>query len=232
MDRRRTTIFFDFGGTLARLVPPNQDPVGVWVTSASKIGLDVPSDRVAMALQETTRRLGPQIYEYVGRTDEYWRLFDGMILDRLGVKNGREKLLRRVRRTFHDPANVELFPETRSVLEVVRARGYLTGLISNHDDGLLELLEFHRLKPLFDSVTYSQEAGAEKPNPAIFSKALQRAGASPSEAVHVGDSIAHDVEGAIRSGIEPIWVDRMRLGGLGGYRTIHSLDELIGLLGG
>jgi FMN phosphatase YigB (HAD superfamily) len=56
----------------------------------------------------------------------------------------------------------------------------------------------------FDSVTYTQEAGANKPDPTIFQLALKRAGCSPNEAVHVGDSYEKDVLGARRIGIMPI----------------------------
>jgi len=174
--------------------------------------------------------VGGQIYQYVGRTDDFWRLYEETVLDQLGVARGRENVRREVERTFRDPAIVELYPETRSVLGDLRARGFRTGLISNHHDGLLKVLEYHHLDSLFDSVTYSQEVGAEKPNPAVFSKALQRAGCASSEALHVGDSIEMDVEGARRSGLEPIWIDRARRNALVPCRTIYSLDELLGIL--
>ena len=60
----------------------------------------------------------------------------------------------------------------------------------------------------FDTITYSQEAGAEKPDPAPFRLALQRANRAPWECLHVGDSYEMDVVGARGVGIEPILIDR------------------------
>ena len=54
----------------------------------------------------------------------------------------------------------------------------------------------------------SLELGVEKPNPLMFKKALEVAGVSELEAVHVGDQIGSDVDGAENSGVRPILIDR------------------------
>jgi putative hydrolase of the HAD superfamily len=48
----------------------------------------------------------------------------------------------------------------------------------------------------------------EKPDPRIFRRALERLGAEPSEALHVGDSPEHDLAGARAVGIAALLVDR------------------------
>ena len=50
-------------------------------------------------------------------------------------------------------------------------------------------------------VVTSAEAGAPKPDPAIFRLALTRLGVSPERALHVGDSPA-DEEGAHAAGMQ------------------------------
>jgi HAD superfamily hydrolase (TIGR01509 family) len=90
----------------------------------------------------------------------------------------------------------------------LKGQGYGLGIISNNNDDLRKQLIMLELSGYFDSVTYSQEAGANKPDPTIFQLALKRAGCSPNEAVHVGDSYEKDVLGARRIGIMPILVDR------------------------
>ncbi len=57
----------------------------------------------------------------------------------------------------------------------------------------------------------SEEAGADKPKPEIFLKALEKAGVDASEAVHVGDQYDLDVVGARGVGISPILIDRYDL---------------------
>jgi FMN phosphatase YigB (HAD superfamily) len=54
----------------------------------------------------------------------------------------------------------------------------------------------------------SAELGAAKPAPAAFRRALTLAGVPAAEAVHVGDRVEEDVEGARAAGIAPVLVVR------------------------
>jgi FMN phosphatase YigB (HAD superfamily) len=49
---------------------------------------------------------------------------------------------------------------------------------------------------------------AAKPGPEVFLRALELAGARPQEALHVGDSVATDIEGARAAGIRALLVAR------------------------
>jgi putative hydrolase of the HAD superfamily len=75
--------------------------------------------------------------------------------------------------------------------------GLRLAVVSNWDVGLHEHLRRLGLDLL--AVT-SAEAGAAKPDPAIFQLALERLGTEASRAVHVGDSPA-DEEGARAAGM-------------------------------
>jgi putative hydrolase of the HAD superfamily len=71
-------------------------------------------------------------------------------------------------------------------------------VVSNWDIGLSEHLQ--RLG-LDLPVATSAEAGAAKPDPAVFALALQRLGVGdPARAVHVGDDAA-DEAGALAAGL-------------------------------
>lgn len=59
-----------------------------------------------------------------------------------------------------------------------------------------------------DVLVVSEEAGVSKPDPAIFTIALERARVSAGEAVMVGDSWTNDIEGARRAGIRAVWFNR------------------------
>jgi HAD superfamily hydrolase (TIGR01662 family) len=225
-----STIFFDFGGTLAKVPNTIERPWKVWVEVARDFHLNLSETLVRHALEATNEELGRNIYRYVGRTSEFWRLFDSSAMDRLRIREQREEFGRALEKVFGDPSNRELFPEVRTVLEKLKALGYHIGLISNNNDFLLKVLEYHDLNQLLDSVTYSQEVGAEKPAPEVFTKALERAHCSPSEAVHVGDSIRADVEGARRSGLQAVWLNRGHEPSSVDCLTIHVLDELAPML--
>jgi 2-haloalkanoic acid dehalogenase type II len=223
-------VFLDFGGTLARPTTMFKRPALVWMETCTKLKVPLAAPDVEEAIAQVDRELGGRIYSYVGRTDEFWHLYDAALMDRLGIRDRRDEIERAVQSIFDDPANVQLYPETRDVLVELNTLGYRLGLLSNHHDGLMKLLKYHEIESFFDDVTYSQEVGAEKPAPAMFQRALQRAGCTASEVVHVGDSLSADVEGARRSGLRPIWIDRTGRPHSPELLTIRSLTELPPLL--
>lgn len=51
------------------------------------------------------------------------------------------------------------------------------------------------------------DVGASKPHTALFERAMAHAGVTPGEAVHVGDHVVDDVQGASAAGMSTIWVN-------------------------
>jgi putative hydrolase of the HAD superfamily len=100
------------------------------------------------------------------------------------------------------------FGEVPGVLRDLRAAGAVLVVVSNWDVSLHEVMERTGLRELVDAVLTSAEIGEAKPGGAMFRAALELAGARPAEAVHVGDSIEHDVAGALAIGMRPVLVDR------------------------
>ncbi|MEN1967139.1 HAD family hydrolase [Lentibacillus sp. N15] len=64
------------------------------------------------------------------------------------------------------------------------------------------------LVPYFDHIVVSGAFGKGKPDPAIFSYALEILEVAPDEAIMVGDNLMTDILGASRTGMESIWVNR------------------------
>lgn len=100
------------------------------------------------------------------------------------------------------------FPEVPEVLAAARERGVRLVVVSNWDVSLHDVLEATGLAPLLDGVVTSAEAGSSKPARAIFARGLALAGVGAAEALHVGDSVEHDVAGALETGIEPLLLAR------------------------
>jgi putative hydrolase of the HAD superfamily len=120
------------------------------------------------------------------------------------------------------------YPEVPEVLARLRAGGARLAVVSNWDVSLHDVLERTGLRPLVDAVVISAELGVAKPDPAIFRAALDRLGAAPDGAVHVGDSLEHDVAGARAAGLEAVLVARNGAAAPDGVRTVASLTELVG----
>jgi putative hydrolase of the HAD superfamily len=113
-----------------------------------------------------------------------------------------------------------VFADVVPALTRLRAAGASLVVVSNWDVSLHDVLARLGLATLLDAIVTSAEAGARKPNPAIF-----EAVGWPIER-HVGDSEDEDVAGALAAGIEPVLIRRD--GGLvrPGVTGIASLAEL------
>jgi putative hydrolase of the HAD superfamily len=119
------------------------------------------------------------------------------------------------------------YPEVPHVLASLRERGARLAVVSNWDVSLHDVLERTALRPLVDTVVISAEQGVAKPDPAIFRIALERLGTTAAGALHVGDSVEHDVAGARAAGIEAVLVARDGAEVPDGVRAIATLDELL-----
>jgi putative hydrolase of the HAD superfamily len=119
------------------------------------------------------------------------------------------------------------YPEVPAVLERLRAAGARLAVVSNWDVSLHDVLERTRLRDLVDAVVISAELGAAKPDPAIFRAALDRLGATAGEAMHVGDSMEHDIAGARAAGLDAVLVARDGAEAPDDVRVVASLDGLL-----
>jgi putative hydrolase of the HAD superfamily len=109
---------------------------------------------------------------------------------------------------FATPQPWVLYPDVRPALERWQRRGIALGIISNFDTRLYPVLEELNLASYFSSITISSEVGAAKPDPLIFTTALQKHGCAAGQAWHVGDSQTDDLEGAKAAGLHGILVRR------------------------
>jgi putative hydrolase of the HAD superfamily len=100
-----------------------------------------------------------------------------------------------------------LVPGVREVVPRL-ARRYKMGLIS--DIGLTPgrvLREFLRrdgLLPHFQVLTFSDEAGATKPDRSVFLRTLSALGSRPEYAAHIGDLPETDITGARGAGMRAV----------------------------
>ncbi len=71
---------------------------------------------------------------------------------------------------------------------------------------LRKLMASHGILDYFESTVFSDEVTWAKPNVRIFRYTLQRLGAKPWEAMHVGDDAITDIIGAKRAGMKAVWI--------------------------
>lgn len=95
---------------------------------------------------------------------------------------------------------VNLFPQSVPVLAEL-ARSYRLVALTN---GNAEVSRTG-VGAYFECALRAEDVGAGKPDPALFVAALERTGVSAEEAVHIGDSVEHDVAGARNAGLGSVW---------------------------
>lgn len=100
------------------------------------------------------------------------------------------------------------YPDAPPALARLRERGVALVVVSNWDVSLHALLREVGLAGMVDGAVTSAEVGSVKPGGAIFQTALAMVGVSPEGAVHVGDSIEHDVRGALAADVRPVLLRR------------------------
>jgi len=109
---------------------------------------------------------------------------------------------------YAEPAAWRVFADAPGALREVRARGLRVGVVSNFDARLAGLLDGLDVAPLLDCVVHSTRAGAAKPDPAIFRAALDALGVAAASAMHVGNDVVADVEGARAAGLQAVLLAR------------------------
>lgn len=92
-------------------------------------------------------------------------------------------------------------------LDEARAAGTKVAIVSNSEGMLDRLFADLGLLPHFDLVVDSGKVGFEKPDPRIFRVAFEHFRVKPSAALHLGDMIATDIDGARAAGCRYALVD-------------------------
>uniref|UniRef100_A0A915JY20 Haloacid dehalogenase-like hydrolase domain-containing protein 3 n=1 Tax=Romanomermis culicivorax TaxID=13658 RepID=A0A915JY20_ROMCU len=91
----------------------------------------------------------------------------------------------------------------KSILQYLRSKHYILGVVSNYDSRLRKILHQYELSHYFSIVVLSGEIGYEKPHGKIFDFARQSASIADAErCLHVGDHVTKDYLGARQAGWE------------------------------
>ncbi len=224
-------VFFDVGGTLLKVHPSVGD---VYARHARDFGFDGEAEtleaqfRVAWKESGGLESLGGQSGEAAEKKfwyDLVWSVFESYKLTDF------DAYFARIYEAFRSAENWRVFDDVldSGLLEKLKQRGVVLGVVSNWDSRLTSILENVGLAHYFDFILASAEVGSAKPDPGIFQAALSQSGIPASAACHIGDEIPTDVVGARSQGIDPILIDRAgRHNGDGrNTPTIKSFHELI-----
>jgi putative hydrolase of the HAD superfamily len=203
-------VFLDALGTLVELEPP-------WLSLRDRVPAEVSDERLVAALRAEMAYYREHAHE--GRDED--SLADlrercaTLVSRELGIEITADELVSAIR--------FSAYPDVVPALDGLRERGLRLIAVSNWDFSLARVLARCGLKGMLDGTVTSAEAGARKPDPAIFAVALELARCRPDEALHVGDTPEEDVAGARAAGIRPLLIDRD--GGTGDVSSLTEIDQ-------
>ncbi|XP_063837925.1 rhythmically expressed gene 2 protein-like [Ostrinia nubilalis] len=93
-------------------------------------------------------------------------------------------------------------PAGDRLLCLLQSQNKTVGVISNFDPRLNEILQSVKIKDFFNFIITSYQIGFSKPDERIFKHALEQCDklVKPHEALHIGDDVEKDYEGAMAAG--------------------------------
>ena len=212
-------ILFDAAGTLFYLTKTVGDH---YAYVGREIGLDLNAQELDRAFhtawQEMPRRSaieGPRENDDKG----WWRELVGRVIDQVAPSLSefdRDNFFEIAYEHFAEAGVWKLYPEVFGVLQQLRERFQLA-VISNFDGRLRLILQNLGISKYFAHVFISSELGADKPDPAIFRRALKEMHLDADEVLHVGDDPERDWKAAKEAGLLVFQLDRPK----------NSLRELL-----
>ena len=198
-------VFFDVDFTLIYPGPTFQGEG--YARFGREHGMTLDAARFDAAVREASSVLDEQ-QEHVYDADIFIR-YTGRIIEAMGGRGPRvRECAARVYDEWAANRHFFLYDDVAPALRTLSARGLKLGLISNSHRPLEDFQAHFELQGLIGAALSSSAHGYMKPHPSIFESALGLLGVEAADAVMVGDSLPHDIEGARRAGMRGVLVHR------------------------
>jgi putative hydrolase of the HAD superfamily len=199
-------VFFDFGDTLATLSPSKEE---LFIQAARSVGLQLELETVRSAYRIVDFH-NKYSSVHVTDRDAFYRQYNEQLVEALGVSSHLARLRPVLAAQFIRDKKWKLFEETPQALGRLRRQGIPLALIANWDANLSALVNQLGIRQEFSSIVSSEVAGVEKPDPAIFRRAVDELSLSveTDRILYVGNEYRADVIGARAAGLIPVLIDR------------------------
>lgn len=218
----RSVVLLDAGNTL---FTEREARDAIYAQLFAAEGVHVPVEEMARLRREVHDAMLAEQPGRVPYTADWFRDNLQRLLVRLDCGADAPALYLKLAGHFSRPENFVVHADAHPALEELLARGLRLGLVSNWSEQLPGLLQALDLWRYFEVVAVSATLGHTKPDRAIFHWTLDRLGARPDQALHVGDHPVNDVAGARRAGLAALLLDRAALVPPAAG-VIRSLDEI------
>ncbi|HEV8240413.1 MAG TPA: HAD family hydrolase [Thermoanaerobaculia bacterium] len=230
-------VLLDMGGVLLHMRNESGLPEGDADAAGRAELLALLRERGGRADEDDLERLlfAPWRIEYARRyelqREADWRPHVESLIRATGARVSTDEVLASWFRPYG--AGLRPLDGAAATLLELRARGLALGLVSNVAlPGALyrERLAAYDLAEPFTALRFSFDAGSRKPAPVMLLSALDELGASPPEAVMVGDRKKSDVAAGHAAGVRTVWLRSHHAEGPAPDVTIDALAELPAVL--
>jgi putative hydrolase of the HAD superfamily len=223
-----TAVFFDVDFTLIYPGPTFQGEG--YARFCSRHGIIVDPSRFAAAVRAASSILD-EAQEHVYDHEIFVRYTGRIIQEMGGTGPAVVDCAREIYDEWAENQHFFLYDDVEPVLRELASRGLKIGLISNSHRPLASFQQHFELDGLITAAVSSSEHGYMKPHPSIFTAAMTLAGVNASESMMVGDSLSHDIDGALRVGMRGVLVHRSTdPAPQTDVPVIRSMTELLALL--
>ncbi|MCH2106554.1 MAG: HAD-IA family hydrolase [Planctomycetes bacterium] len=198
-------VTLDAGGTLLGERSSRGD---MYAAAARNAGLPVTGKEMADLMREVHDRLPRELHgAWRYQLEWFSALIHRVFVGELGLAPDRlPGIEEALFADFRDPSSFKVLPGAFELQGVLARSGVRMAVISNWSEDLHALLSGLGLSERLEFTLTSAEERCEKPAPEIFHRALERAGVSPENALHIGDSPREDYDGARAVGMDALLV--------------------------
>jgi len=170
-------------------------------------GVEVDAGLFDRAVQSAAQLL--DLPEDTAYDDEIHVRYTRHIVEGMGGKgDALDAIAREIYREWAACQHFELYDDVPPVLRELHAAKIRIGLVSNSHRCLASFQSHFDLQGLISATVSSSEHGMMKPHPSIFTAALGLLDVPAADALMVGDSVRHDVEGALQVGMRAALLHR------------------------
>lgn len=235
-------VTFDVGGTLLTYRP---DLHRAYAEVLDAAGVPADPARLAAALDAEREPAAARRRESVPHDhrvsaeagDARRRTYVVNVLRRAGIApEALERAADAIQAAYNTPQMYRTYDDALPTVRELWNRGLKLGAVANGRPGIGKLLLELGFGEYLGFWVISEQLGYEKPHPAMFERAVAIGGSTPERALHVGDDLMSDVEGAQAAGMQAVWLNRDGRADAAdacapSTLVIHRLDELLATVG-
>jgi putative hydrolase of the HAD superfamily len=219
---RVRAVLFDLGDTLV-----DEKDFDGWTELARRFYLDLDPDVLLHSYFEVLDAVDARPHP-AGREAglvDFWQ----KTLSTAAAKSVDEPTTRKFIAAVHETERpVRLYSDVVRCLDILRAEHRALGVVSNSasEASVRRILDRVGILDYFARILSSGTEGVEKPDPAIFRRAVERMAVRPEETVYVGNLANTDAKAASVAGLHGVWLNREGCGYGEDPPEIISLLEL------